>query len=122
MTLDSNIVIAYLGGDESVIETLLHWKEEGRILFLPAVVETEVLSFSNFTPSEKHYTEEFLESLNFVAMDRNIARVAADLRRSTKIKFPDATVAATALATHTPIVTRNLRDFKKIPGLTVIEI
>lgn len=122
MTLDSNIVIAYLGGDQDVINSLSKWKESFQVIFLPAVVEAEVLSFSNFTSEEKLRTEEFLESLNFVSMDRVIARLSAEIRAKTNLKFPDAAIAATAIATQTPLVTRNTRDFKKVNNLTLISI
>ncbi|OGZ08569.1 MAG: hypothetical protein A3D65_04925 [Candidatus Lloydbacteria bacterium RIFCSPHIGHO2_02_FULL_50_13] len=122
MTLDSNIVIAYLAGDKAVVETLLRWKEGGKILFLPAIVESEVLSFPNMTTEERRCTEEFLDSLNFVAFDKTMARVSADIRRNVNIKFPDAAIAATALAVHSPLVTRNVRDFKKIIGLAIVAI
>lgn len=122
MTLDSNIVIAYLSGDQKVADALMFWKENGKTIFLPAVVEAEVLSFPNFTIGEKQRTEEFLESLNFVPLDRPISRLSAGVRRVTGMKFPDAAIAATALATHTPIVTRNIKDFNKITGLTVVTI
>ena len=122
MTLDSNIIIAYLGGDTIVIETLLRWKKGGKVIFVPAVTEAEVLSFPHFTPAEKHRTKEFLESLTFVPLDRIIARLSAEIRVGTKLKFPDAAIAATALATHTPVVTRNVRDFRKIKNLDVVII
>lgn len=47
MTIDANIVIAYLAGDNPVVQTLSDWRKEGKLLFLPTVVETEVLSFSH---------------------------------------------------------------------------
>ena len=121
MTIDANIVIAYLNGDERVINILTQWREEGRPLFLSTVAESEVLSFSSWTPEERHATEEFLEE-NFtsIAFDRMISRVAAKIRRETKVKFPDAAIAATALFTHTAIVTRNRRDFKHISGLDMV--
>ena len=46
-----------------------------------------------------------------------IWRIAAAIRRETKLKFPDAAIAATALFTHTPVAYRNQRDFKKVSGL-----
>ena len=45
MTLDANIVIAFLNGDQAVVETLTKWRQEGRPLFVSTVVETEVLIF-----------------------------------------------------------------------------
>lgn len=123
MTIDANIVIAYLGGDVAVITKLSEWRNEGRILFLSTVAETEVLSFSAWIPEERRATELFLEE-NFTSIhfDRQIARMAAGIRRDFKVKFPDAAIAATALFTHTPLVTRNQRDFRRIRGLTIITI
>lgn len=123
MTLDSNIIIAYLAGDELVITTLSNWREEGRSLFVPAVVESEVLSFAKWTNEERKNAELFLEeNFAFLPFDRATARIAADLRRDAKIKLPDAAIAASALITQTPLVTRNVKDFSKIAGLTTVHI
>lgn len=123
MTIDANIVIAYLAGDANVVETLSKWKEEGVSLFLPTVAESEVLSFSNWTLEEQRATEKFIEdTFTSISFDRSIARIAAAVRRETKMKFPDAAIAATALFTHTPVVTRNQRDFKRVPGLRIVSL
>ena len=95
----------------------------GKTFFLSTVAETEVLSFSQWSDAERRDTEVFLaENFFSIAFDRMLARIAAGIRRTAKIKFPDAAIAATALSTHTPLVTRNLRDFKKIPHLETIGI
>jgi predicted nucleic acid-binding protein len=52
MTIDSNIIIAYLAGDLEVKNTLSNWQLRGLPLLLSTVVETEVLSFPKFTPEE----------------------------------------------------------------------
>lgn len=123
MTLDTNIVIAYLSGDQRVIQTLSSWKQQGYLLLLSTVVESEVLSFPQWTTEERHKTILFLEEhFSSVSFDRAAARIAADIRCDTKIKFPDAAIAATALFTHSPLVTRNLRDFKKITELKLITL
>ena len=121
MTIDANIVIAYLWGDPRVIETLLLWKEEGKPLFLSTVAETEVLSFSHWTAKERFETEQFIEgTFTSISFDRTLAKIAAEIRRKAKIKFPDAAIAATAVFTRTPIVTRNERDFRRIPHLPLV--
>ena len=121
MALDTNIVIAYFAGEQLIVDLLTAWRKEGQALFLATVVETEVLSFPVWTVSEREIAEKFLEE-NFTSMsfDRMTARIAAKLRAKTKIKFPDAAIAATALITHTPLVTRNVRDFQKIAELQVV--
>ncbi len=123
MTIDTNIVIAYLKGEETIVQTILRWREDRRPFFLSSVAEAEVLAFSGFTEEEFRTTERFLEE-NFTAVvfDRPLARIAAAVRRDTKIKFPDAAIAATAMATRTPLVTRNVRDFKRITGLQILTL
>lgn len=123
MTIDTNIVIGYLNGDPQIVKAIIAWRREGRVLILPTVAETEILAFSGWSAQELRAAEQFLEenftSINF---DRPVARIAADIRRKMKIKFPDAAIAATALYTQTPVVTRNQRDFQKISGINIISI
>lgn len=54
-----------------------------------------------------------------VQCDRSIARLAGRIRSVTRMQLPDAVIAASALTTHTPLVTRNVRDFRNVPGLAV---
>ena len=94
MTLDANIIIAFLSGEPVVIQTLTQWRQEGRPLFLSTVVEAEVLSFSAWTSAEQEGTERFLED-NFtsISLDRTVSRIAARIRREQRSKFPDAAIA-----------------------------
>lgn len=43
------------------------------------------------------------------------------LRQQFKIKIPDAIIASTALVYNLSLVSHNNKDFKGIPGLTVID-
>ncbi len=122
MVLDSNIVIAYLTGDTNVINHLNKWKMDEKLFFLPEVVETEILSFKKLTPEEVNLTIDFLESFIFIPFDRTISRITAKLRREQSIKLADAAIAATAIFLDVPLVTRNLRDFRKIENLHIISL
>jgi len=123
MTIDSNIVIAYLAGEESIVKQLSLWKEEGRLLFLSTIAEAEVLGFPDFTSEERKRTARFMAE-QFVSMicDRAIAYRAGVLRGTINIKLPDALIAATALVTGTPLVTRNVKDFKNVSGLGIVSL
>lgn len=123
MTLDTNIIIAYLAGESSVIDALTLFKNQGGALLLPTIVEAEVLSFSKWSSEERAITERFLEE-NFVSIpcDRVVARIASHLRTSSRIRLPDAIIAASALSTRTPLATRNVKDFKNIINLELFQI
>ncbi len=124
MTIDTNIIIAYLDDETVIVEALTRQREYGGLLYLPTIVETEILSFSKWkSMAEQRDVESFLET-NFVSvpLDRVLCRIAAEIRRNTKIKSPDAIVAATAIYTNTPLVTRNTRDFKNVRGLNILTL
>lgn len=122
MVVDANIVIAYLAGDKKIIAELSKFRLEGSILFLPTIVEAEILSFSKLSSTEKREAELFLED-NFysVTLSKRIAHLAAWIRRTTNLKLPDAIIAATALDLNTTLITRD-KAFKKIHDITIVTI
>lgn len=123
MTIDTNILIAYLAGEASVVDELTRLRSLGTPLILPTVVEAEILSFRDMTRSERDKTIRFLEeNFSSVAFDRTTAHIAAIIRSKCRIKLPDAAIAATAMLTHSPVMTRNVRDFRKVEGLDIIEL
>jgi predicted nucleic acid-binding protein len=121
MTLDTNIVIAYLSGEASVLKQTTIWRERGINFFLPIIAEAEVLSFSALTAEDIVRAERFLaENFISIPMDRSMARKTASIRRLYRLKLPDAPIAATALTTQTQLVTRNLKDFRRVPSLRLL--
>ena len=54
-------------------------------------------------------------------LKKEIVEQTIILRQNFKIKTPDAIVAATALVHNRKLITRNISDFKNIPGLTIID-
>jgi tRNA(fMet)-specific endonuclease VapC len=69
--------------------------------------------------------EAFLAAVPIIDFDlaaaRVRARVDADLQaRGVTVPRDDLAIACTALSRGFDLVTRNLRDFKKVPGLVVV--
>ena len=52
-----------------------------------------------------------------IGVDRPIAERAGQIRRETRVRLPDALIAATAIEGELTLVTRNRRDFARIRGL-----
>lgn len=62
-----------------------------------------------------------LAAFDEIAVDRAIAERAGRLRRGSRIRTPDALIAATALEHGLSLVTRNRRDFENVHGLHVLD-
>lgn len=52
-----------------------------------------------------------------IPVERAIAERAGRLRRTAALSMPDAIIAATALEHSLELVTRNRRDYERVPGL-----
>ena len=52
-------------------------------------------------------------------MDSRIARLAGMIQKNHHLKIADGAIAATAIITGTRLLTRNIKDFKKVPDLDV---
>jgi len=81
------------------------------------------------TPSRKEmrqaFVEELLESMPVIPFDLAAARVHAALTAelqsaSNGVGAHDLLVAATALAHGCEVMTENIREFQRVPGLTVL--
>jgi len=57
-----------------------------------------------------------------IPVDSRIARTAGWIRRAYRVNIADGVIAATALFTGTTLLTRNTRDFRKIPNLLLRQI
>lgn len=119
--LDTNILIGYLNGDQTVIDRLTQWKREGRSLFVSAITWSEVLSVPTLTPEDLNPVKEFLASFLCLPIDQPIAETAAFIRRLYRLAIPDATIAATAIKYQMPLVSRD-RDFRRVDEILLIEI
>ena len=124
MTIDTNILIAYLGGESKIIEQIQEWRRQDVILFVSSITECELLSYSKLSGAFEKKIERFLrENFIDVPFSRQIAQRAGVIRRKTTgLKLPDAAIAALAQEMKTPLVTRNVRDFKKISDLPIVTI
>ncbi len=81
-------------------------------------VVTRCELFAGARADEKRL-RSLLEPLRELPVDREIAELAGRLRREIEVATPDALIAATAIVHRRILITRNRRDFERIPGLRV---
>lgn len=89
-------------------------------LNVSAISKIETLGFNTPIEEEKKMLQFFSIS-NIIGLTDDIIELTIQLRKTNKIKTPDAIIAATALTHSLTLITRNLSDFINIPGLTVID-
>lgn len=58
-----------------------------------------------------------LSGFRELVVDGEVAEVAGRIRRETGVRTPDALIAATAITHRLTLVSRNLKDFGKVPRL-----
>ena len=118
-TLDTNAVIYYLAGDVKTVPVIREALQDEVPLYLSAISEAELFSFSKLTSADERLLDELLQTISVIPVDSQIARIAAVTRRASRLPLPDAIIAATALFTGSTLLTRNLRDFRKVAGLSI---
>jgi predicted nucleic acid-binding protein len=121
-TLDTNAIIYYLKNEPKAFPVLRKIFGLEVPIFISTISLIELLGYPELNEFERSAIETLIQSLNIVPVDLTIARLAAKLRHLYSLKVPDSAIAATALFTGTTLVTRNIKDFKKIPNLKLLKI
>ena len=117
-TLDTNILIYYAEGDQRVASFMSENRD--KTFYLPTIVAAEFLSHPSITPDDAKLFKLFLTQTMPIGLDISVAERAAEIRRTYHLKLADAVIAATAILTRSTLVTRNIRDFRRIKSLTLI--
>jgi tRNA(fMet)-specific endonuclease VapC len=124
--LDTNTVLDYFRGRGRVAERLLSVPPSE--IALPAVSAYEVwvgvLGPQNAKRRQEQF-ETFLAVVEILPFEAEAALQAAELRHSLEregqvIGPLDTLIAATALSHGGVLVTRNLREFSRVPGLKTV--
>jgi len=121
-TLDTHAIISYLDDDPAVVSVLDPLVAQDMALCVSVVTELTLLSYPSLTEENMADIAWLLASMVVFPLESHRAHLAAALRRPYRLKTPDSVVAATALLTRTPLVTRNIQDFQAIAGLSLLPI
>jgi tRNA(fMet)-specific endonuclease VapC len=124
--LDTNTVLDYFKGKGRVAERLLATAPSD--IALPAVSLYEVwvgVLGSQNPKRRREQFESFLSVVEILAFESEAAMRAAELRHKLEragegIGALDTLIAAIALAHGGTLVTRNLREFSRVPGLKTV--
>ena len=112
VVLDTNVVLYHLAN------RLAADLPEGPIC-VSVISEIELLSYPGLASAEEKQIEAFLAKVNVIELSDAVKREAIKLRKTRKLKLPDAIVAATAKTLAATLLT-NDKALSSVSGLTCV--
>jgi predicted nucleic acid-binding protein len=87
---------------------------------ISVITEIEALSWINSDKSKEQIVKAFVNDATVLALTPAVVAQCVSIRRSRKMKTPDAIIAATAIVHNQTLVTSD-SDFNNIEGLKTID-
>jgi predicted nucleic acid-binding protein len=115
--IDSNLIIYHLSGS---VEASAFIRKNAETVAISAVTRIEVLGFPFPSHEAERNATDLINVLLTYQISPKIVEATILLRKQSRIKIPDALIAATALCHQLTLVTRNVHDFERIPDLMTI--
>ncbi len=117
MLIDSNIIIYAAKPEYAGLRKLIAEHSPS----VSAVSYIEVLGYHKLSERERQHFEEFFAAASILTISDDVLAQAVKLRQLRKMTLGDALIAGTALAHNLTLVTRNIKDFDWIDGLTLLD-
>jgi tRNA(fMet)-specific endonuclease VapC len=125
--LDSDWVADYLKGREPAVEIVDSLYSAGLSISIITYAEVyEGIYYGHNRPQYERVYQEFLRGVDVLGINQGVARRFAIVRGALRtqgqlISQTDLLIAATALEHGLVMVTRNIRDFGRVPGIQLLE-
>ena len=118
--LDTDIFIDFLRGFEKAKFFFGELNKESSVLYFSAITETELISGKECGKIErKAEILDILANFNKVLVSNEIAVKAGDFSRVYCIETADAVIAATAFVMKADLITRDVKDYKRVKEITI---
>ena len=102
---DTNILIDYLNGIPDAGKEIGRYREKA----ISLITWIEVMVGA--TAQDDAIIKAFLSQFELLPIDSTVSTEAVTIRRTRRIKLPDAIILATARTTDRLLITRNTKDF-----------
>ena len=115
--LDTDIFIDFFHG---IPEAVLFFHKYAEEIIFSSITEAELLAGKICNdPIEREKVFHLLSQFEKIPADNPLVQIAGDFRRKYGVELPDALIAASAYLIDAPLVTRNKKDFERIPDIRV---
>lgn len=119
--LDTNSVIYFVDGVLPTSARDFLQKELSIEANLSVISQIELLGWTPPQGKSLVAVESFVNKANIYPLNPAVVQKTIEIRRSRKMKLPDAIIAATALVNDFTIISRNMSDFSGIAGLACLD-
>ncbi len=117
--IDNNVISNYFSGKLSEKAIVFVGEIIDEIPNISIITEIEALSWINSDKNKEAIIKEFIKDSNVFNLNSEITAQTIKIRRSKKIKTPDAIIAATAIVNNFILFT-NDSDFEGIQNLKLL--
>lgn len=107
---DTNILIDYLKG--ITLESYAAPQAISAITWMEVMVGAKRFG-------QAPQTRSFLSQFTLLPVNQAVSERTVEVRQKWGIKLPDAIILATAQTHSTPLISRNLKDFNRVPGVVM---
>ena len=122
IVLDTNILIEVLKGNQSIVESL----EKHNFRYRISSITVMELYFGALNKAELFTLKKFVKLFEIIELNDTISSISTELifqyAKSHNLTIPDSLIAATAISENSKLYTLNLKDFKYIDGLALVNI
>jgi len=117
--LDTNLIIDAVGGCKPAVDAF-EKAVNSRWVGYSAITRLELFGYPNLSLEEEHALTAVTHEIDELDVTKTIVDLAINIRRSMRIKVPDAIIAATSMEINAVLITRNEKDFNNISGLRIL--
>lgn len=118
--IDNNIISSYFSGMFSEKAMDFVAKVIDQKPNISVITEIEALSWVSPDKNKEAIVKSFIEDANIMPLSPDVVAQSVKIRRSRKIKTPDAIIAATAIIFNLTLLTSD-SYFKSIQGLKITD-
>ncbi|MBE0639054.1 MAG: type II toxin-antitoxin system VapC family toxin [Bacteroidales bacterium] len=115
--IDTNAVIDYLNNNLPPQANQLIDSFQPKISIISRL---ELLSWHGANEKQLEVLAEFINSSMVFLLEETVILKTIEIRKTFRLKLPDAIIAATALVNELILLTRNTKDFKDISALEIV--
>ncbi|MFI5160120.1 MAG: type II toxin-antitoxin system VapC family toxin [Sphingobacteriales bacterium] len=115
--IDTNAVIDYL--DNKLPANTTSFIDDLQVQ-ISVVSRIELLAWPNISQEQHALLTRFINAAEVVALSESVILKTIELKKTYRVKLPDAIIAATAIVNNWGLLTRNVNDFEKIDGLLIM--